>query len=132
MLRGLLKHYWKKDLSAKAAAEEICAIEGESIIHLNTATQPISGRLSVVDDDALLECVNQDPHATTRDFSAVVGASNATVAHLKNLSIRNLRPSSDPYDLTEVQAQQQVDIGKILLKNLKDDRFWKKITSDEK
>ena len=55
----------------------------------------------------LLECVNQDPHATTRDLSAVIEASNATVACcLKNLGERNLISRSDPHDLAEAQAQQ--------------------------
>ena len=33
----LLRHYWKKRLSAKAPAEQICEIEGEVVIHRNTA-----------------------------------------------------------------------------------------------
>jgi transposase len=37
VIRGLLRHYWKKGLSAKAAAEQICEVEGADSIHRNTA-----------------------------------------------------------------------------------------------
>ena len=30
VIRGLLRHYWKKGFSAKASAEEICAVEGDN------------------------------------------------------------------------------------------------------
>ena len=89
MIYGLLRHYCEKDISAKAAAKEICAIEGESIIYRNTAAlgfrhfsngnmrlsdEPRRGRPSVVDGYILLERVKQDPHATICDLSAIVGS----------------------------------------------------------
>ena len=36
-IRVLLRHYWKKDFREKAAAEQICEVEGEGVIHRNTA-----------------------------------------------------------------------------------------------
>lgn len=137
VIRGLLRHYWRKGLSAKAAAEEICAVEGEGLVHRNTAAlwfkrfksgdtslqdEPRSGRPSVVDDEELLECVKQDPHATTRVLSTVVGASNATVSrHLRKLDVQNLRQKSEPLELSERKAKQRVDVCKNLLENPKDD-----------
>ena len=70
-IRVLLRHYWKKGLSTRAAAEEICAVEGEGVVKKTTAAEwfkrfnegdtslqdkPRSGRPSTV-DEALLEAV---------------------------------------------------------------------------
>ncbi|CAH1391577.1 unnamed protein product [Nezara viridula] len=60
-----------------------------------------SGHRPVV-DDVLLKSVNRYPHATTRDISVVIWASNATAArHLKNMVIRYLRPMPYQNDFTQ-------------------------------
>ena len=39
VIRVLLRHYWKKGLSTRAAAEEICALEGEGVVNKTTAAE---------------------------------------------------------------------------------------------
>lgn len=59
----------KKKKMCKGSADEMCAIEGVSVIHfwirhfingkwVGLAYKPRSGCPSVVDDNVLLECVN--------------------------------------------------------------------------
>ena len=143
VIRGLLRHYWKKGFSAKASAEEICAVEGESVVHRNTAAfwfrrfnsgntsledEPRSGRPSVVDDPVLLESVGRNPHVTTRGLAEEMGVSNATISrHLEKLGVQNVRSRSAPHDLSASQAQTRVDICKKLLENPNDHRFYKRI-----
>lgn len=51
----------------------------------------------------------------TSNLSAIIGASTATVGcHLKNLDDPNLKPKSNPDDLTEALTQQRgYDQGKL-------------------
>ena len=79
VIRGFLRYYWKKGLSAKAAAEKICAIKKELIIHRNTAAQPRSGRQSVVDDDVLLQ--------PTCNYSWFIGRSRDSNLYCEQLDI---------------------------------------------
>ena len=149
VVRGLLRHFWKKGLSAKAAAEEICAVEGEGTVHRNTAANWFkrfnsgdtslqdllrSGRPSEVDDGLLLESVARDPHSTTRELCVQFQASSSTISrHLRSNDVQHKQPRQDPHELSEPQAQQRIDTCKMLLQNPLDDRFWKRIiTSDEK
>lgn len=148
-IRGVLLHYWQKDLTAKAAAEEICRVEGERTIHRNTAAKWFarfndgdyslsdrsrSGRPRVVDDEALVEKLNDDNHASTRELSAMLGSSQSTInGRLTQLGYVSKRPRQTPHNLTDVQSQKRVDICKQLLQNPLDDRFWRRIiTCDEK
>lgn len=70
---NILRHYWKKDLSSKAAVEKMCVVEGLSVIHRNTeqfesgiSTMGIWAlQMNPKDNDVLLECANQDPYQTT-------------------------------------------------------------------
>ncbi|CAF5175499.1 unnamed protein product, partial [Rotaria magnacalcarata] len=67
-IRVLLRHYWKKGLSARAAAAEICEVEGEGTIgktaaikwfkrfedgDLDFEDKPRSGRPSILDEGEL-------------------------------------------------------------------------------
>jgi len=67
-LRVLLRHYWRKNLDAKAAAEVICDVEGEGTVAPRTAQKwfkrfnegdldledrPRSGRPTVLDEGDL-------------------------------------------------------------------------------
>lgn len=149
VIRGLLRHYWKKGLSAKAAAEQICEVEGADTIHRNTAAiwfkrfnegdtslrdKDRSGRPPVVDDEALVRELKNQPNASNRDLSDLLGHSKSTInLHLKQLGYVAKRPRMEPHNLTEAQAKRRVDICNELLKNPLDDRFWKRIvTCDEK
>ena len=84
-IRVLLRHYWKKGLSARAAVAEICDVEGEGMVSKTTAIdwfkrfnngetsladQPRSGRPSTVNTEALHELVEQQPQTSTRRLSA--------------------------------------------------------------
>ena len=144
-----MRHYWKKGLSAKAAAEQICDVEGEGTVHRNTAAiwfkrftngdtsledKPRSGRPNDVDDKALLAALDEKPHSSARELSNTLGHSYSQIcSHLHQLDFVNKRPRLDPHELTETQAKRRVDICRKLLENPLDDRFWKRIvTSDEK
>ena len=52
--------------------------------------------------------------------------------HLHQLHYSLKRPRQDPYDLTDAQAQKRVEICQQLLKNPKDDRFWRRIVTCDK
>ena len=95
--------------------------------------KPRCGRPSVLNEAVLSAHVTEHPHASTREMSAILGASKDTInRHLHQLNFSNKKPRLDPHDLTAVQAQNRVDICK-MLKNPCDDRFWRLIiTRDEK
>ena len=93
-IRVLLRHYWKKGLSTRAAAEEICAVEGEGVINKTKAAEwfkrfnegdtsledkPRSGRPSMVDNEALLQAVTNQPATSTRSLSAKLGPHYSTL-----------------------------------------------------
>lgn len=148
-IRVLLRHYWKKGLSTRAAAEEICAVEGEGVVNKTTAAEwfkrfnegdtslqdkPRSGRPSTVDNEALLEAVKNQPATSNRILSAELGPHYSTIdRHLQHLGLHNRRCREIPHDLTPAQAQRRKDICQQLLANPQDARFWKRIvTGDEK
>ena len=147
--RVLLRHYWKKGLNAAAAAKEICAVEGEGTVHPSTARKwfqrfrsgdtslddkPKSGRPVTTDIDALLNAVEGNPGASTRQLATEVQSSQTSVVrHLHQLGFRSRQPRMVPHDLTPAQAQQRVTLCAELLRNPTDDRFWRRIiTNDEK
>ena len=108
--RVLLRHYWKKGLNAAAAAKEICAVEGEGTVHPSTARKwfqrfrsgntslddkPKSGRPVTTDIDALLNAVEGNLRASTRQLSTEVQSSQTSVVrHLHQLGFRSTQPKS--------------------------------------
>ena len=83
-IRVLLRHYWKKGLSAKATAEQICDVDCEGTVHRNTTAvwfkrftngdtsledNPRSGQPNDVDDKALLAALEEKPHSSARELS---------------------------------------------------------------
>jgi histone-lysine N-methyltransferase SETMAR len=149
VLRGILRHYWRKGLSATAATEQICQIEGESVLNRTTAhrwftrfndgdtsleDKPRSGRPIELDNDDLLTALEEEPHSSTRELSAATGHSQTTMnRHLNEIGLVNKRPRQDLHELTDAQAERRVEVCQQLLKNPLDDRFWKRIvTCDEK
>lgn len=148
-IRTILRYLWKKGLSSKAAAEEICSVEGKKVIDRRTASnwfkrfnggdmsildRPRSGRQTMVNDKGLKAMVVNDPHKSTRSLSAALGHSKDTInRHLHNLGFSRKTPIEDPHELTILQADQRISICKQLLQNPRNDRFWKQIiTGDEK
>jgi transposase len=57
VIRILLRHYWKKGLSARAAAKEICEVEGDGAVSKSTAIEWFKrfneGNTDVCDNQAL-------------------------------------------------------------------------------
>lgn len=148
-LRVLLRHYWRKNLDAKAAAKAICDVEGEGTVASRTAQKwfkrfnegnfdledmPRSGRPAVLDEGDLQAALDAEPSSSTRELAAELGVDHKTVwNHLRQLDFVHKKPRQDPHELTEAQAAKRVEICRQLLNNPLDDRFWKRIvTSDEK
>jgi histone-lysine N-methyltransferase SETMAR len=148
-LRVLLRHYWRKNLDAKAAAKAICDVEGEGTVAPRTAQKwfkrfnegdfdledmPRSGRPTVFDEGNLQAALDVEPSSSTRELAEELGVDQKTVwNHLKQLDFVHKKPRQDPHELTEAQAAKRVEICRQLLNNPLDDRFWKRIvTSDEK
>ena len=93
-IRVLLKFFWKKGLSARAAAREICSVEGEGSVSNPTASawfkkfntgdtsiedQPRSGRPSTLDSEVLRQAVEANPATSTRRLSGELGTSKSTI-----------------------------------------------------
>jgi histone-lysine N-methyltransferase SETMAR len=149
VIRVLLRHYWKKGLTAAAATREICNVEGTDVLKENTAQwwfrrfnqgdtsledQERSGRPSVVNKEEFRALVEQQPSTSTRRLSEELGHSQSTIVrHLHNMGFVNKNPLRVPHELTNIQAQRRVDLCRKLLDNPRDSRFWKRIvTGDEK
>ena len=136
--RVLLRHHWKKGLSTRAAAKEICDVEGEGTTSKSAAARwfkkfndgdlsledkPRSGRPSTFDEDALRSALEDEPSSCTRDLEAVLGVGKSTVhRHLQQLDFVHKKPRQDPHELTEAQARKRVEICRQLLENPLDDR----------
>ncbi|CAF4482611.1 unnamed protein product [Rotaria sp. Silwood2] len=148
-IRVMLCHYWKKGLSTRAAAAEICQVEGEGTIGKTAAIKwlkrfadgdfdfedkPRSGRPSVLDEEDLRAALEDEPSSNTRDLADELGVAQRTVVHyLHKCDFVHKKPRQDPQELTEAQAIRHVEICRQLLDNPLDDRFWKHIvTCDEK
>ena len=147
--RSILRHYWKKGLSARASSREICKIEGVHFVNENTAKfwfkrfnrgdktlmdKPHPGRPSKIDKKAISQCLDENPNASTRVIGEKFGCHYSTISRqLNSMGYIQKRPRQDPHYLTENQALNRVKLCKKLLENPLDDRFWKRIiTCDEK
>lgn len=148
-IRVLLRHYWKQDYKAGAAARKICEVEGQGVVSTRTARNWFkrfndgrtslkdyarSGRPVEVDSDALRQAVEANPGASTRRLSDDLGISQrSAVNHLHRLGKVQKSCRSIPHELTAEQAQRRVDVCIQLRANPNDDRFLKRIvTCDEK
>ena len=145
----LLRHYWKKGLTAAAAVREICEIEGEGVIKLRKAQlwfknfnggnsslsrKKGSGRPFAGNSEALRAIVESNPCISTRQLSAAVGPSQSSIVrHLKKINKVNRRCREVPHELTPNNIQRRIEICRNLLQNPLDERFFKRIvTCDEK
>jgi len=149
VIRVLLRHYWKKGLSARAASKEICDVEGDGAVsksmeiewfkrfnegNTDVCDKPRSGRPSEVDDEALIQMVLEEPCKSTRAMSADIGCDQSTVVrHLQLVGATKKRFREVPHELTPEQAQSRVDVCSQLLTFPFDERFFKRVvTCDEK
>jgi hypothetical protein len=93
-VRVLLRHYWKQNYKAVAAAKKICDVEGEDAVNEHTAQRWFkrfaSGNLSVEDEqlperpwiwdsEATKEAAEQQPSTSTRRFSDTPRPSKSTI-----------------------------------------------------
>ena len=148
-IRVLLKFFWKKGLSARAAARKICSVEGEGSVSNPTASawfkkfntgdtsiedQPRSGRPPTLDSEVLRQSVEANPATSVRRLSGELGTSKSTIARqLHKLGKVNKRCREVPHQLTPAQAQRRVDTCRQLLENPMDERWIKRVvTCDEK
>jgi transposase len=121
-IRVLLRHYWKKGLSARAAAAKICKVEGEGTIVKTTA---IKWFKRFEDGDFDFE---DKPSSSTRDLADELRVAQRTVFnYLHKFDFVHKKPRQDPHELTEAQAIRRVEVCRQLLDNPLDERFWKRI-----
>ncbi len=86
----------EKSLSARAAAAEICKVEGEGTIGKTAAIKwfkrfedgdfdfkdkPRSGRPSVLDEEDLRAALEDEPSSSTRDLADELGVAQRTVVN---------------------------------------------------
>jgi len=148
-IRVLLRFFWKKRLSARAAATEIWNVEGHGTVSIRTAQRWFkrfdegktdlqddarSGRPQEVDSQALRQAVEANPGVSTRRLSDDLGVSKSSVAdHLHCLGKVHRSCRLVPHELSAAQAQRRVEVCNQLLANPNDERFLKRIvTCDEK
>jgi histone-lysine N-methyltransferase SETMAR len=149
-LRVLIRYCWKRQLSTRDAAKEICDAEGEGTVHyttvsrwykrfdsgdLNLEDQPRAGRPPTLDNEDLRAALEDEPSSSSRELASALGISShrTVLNHLHQMDFMHKKPRQDPHELTEAQAKRRVEVCLQLLENPLDDRFWKRIvTSDEK
>jgi transposase len=149
-LQVLIRYCWKRRLSTRDAAKEICDAEGEGTVHYTTVSrwykrfdsgdlgledQPRSGRPSTLDNEDLRAALKDEPSSSSRESASVLGVSShqTVLNHLHQMDFLHKKPRQNPYELTEAQAKHCVEVCRRLLENPLDDRFWKRIViSDEK
>ena len=89
----LFRYFWKKRLSVRAAAKEICEVEGRGTVSTRTAQRWFkrfdegrtdlkdcvrSGRTQEVDSDALRAAVEANSSVSTRRLSDDLGVSKSS------------------------------------------------------
>ena len=130
-IRVLLRHYWKKGLSARSAADEIWRVEGEGTIWKSAGIKLFKGfkegkfdiedknrscRPPKLSEDDMCDGLEDDPGSSTRDFGVVLSVGKSTVhRHLEQLDFVHKKPGQDPHELTEEQACRRVKVCSQLL-----------------
>ena len=147
--RVILRHYWKQNFTASAAARQICQVEGEGKVSNRTARKWFkqfsqgdtnltdkkrSGRPKTINSEAILNAVEINPSTSTRRLTAELGIPKTSIVrHLHSLGKINKCCREVPHNLTLIQAQNRVNTCRKLLDNPCDDRFIRRIvTCDEK
>ncbi|XP_014782746.1 histone-lysine N-methyltransferase SETMAR-like [Octopus bimaculoides] len=93
-LRVLLRHYWRNNLDAKAAAKAICDVEGEGTVAPRTAQKwfkrfnkgdfdpedrPRSGRPAILDEGDLQAVLDVEPSSSTRELAEELSVYQKTI-----------------------------------------------------
>jgi transposase len=143
-----LRHYWKQNYKAAAAAKIECDAEGEGAVkrtaqrwfkmfasdNLSLEDEQRPGRPRIWDSEATKEDAEQQPSTSTRRLSDTLGPSKSTIhRHLTALGIIYKSCRVVPHELSAEQAQRRVEFYRKLLQLPKGHRFIKRIvTCDEK
>ena len=125
-IRVLLRHYWKKGLSARAAAAEICEVVGEGTVGKTAAIKwfkrsedgdfdfedkPRSSRPSILNEEDLRAALEDESSSNTRDLADELGAVQRTVvSYLHKFDFVYKKRRQDPHELTEAQAIRHVEV----------------------
>ncbi|CAE1232167.1 unnamed protein product [Acanthosepion pharaonis] len=118
-LRVLIRYSWKRGLSTRKAAEEICAAEGEGTIayaaiskwykrfdsgDMSLEDKPHSGWPLKLDDGDLQTGLDIVPSSSTRELADELGVGKSTIhRHLKQFDFVHKKLRQDPHKLTEAQ-----------------------------
>ena len=125
-IRVLLRHYWKKGLSARAAAVEICELEDEGTIGKTAAIKWFKWF-----DDGDFDFKDK-PSSSIRDLADEFGVCQKTIVDsLNEFGFVHKKPRQDPHELTEVQAMRLVEVCHQLLNNPLDDRSRSWVPRDQ-
>lgn len=111
-IRVLLRHYWKKGLTTRGAAEAICEVEGAGTVGKSTAIdwfkrfskgdfdlndKPRSGRPSKLNDGDLQAALDAEPSSSTRDLAAELGVGKSAIhRHLQQMDFVHKKPRPRP------------------------------------
>jgi phosphoribosylaminoimidazole-succinocarboxamide synthase len=120
-VRVLLRHYWKQNYKATAAAKKICDVEGKGAANECTAQrwfkwfmsgnlgledEQLPGQSRIWDSEATKEAAEQQQSTSMRRLSDTLGPSKSTIHHhLTALGKIYKRCRVVPHELTAEQAQ---------------------------
>lgn len=149
VIRGILRHYWKKGVKASEASRIICEFEGENAMNcklaqswyrrfesgdMTTLDKPKSGRHRSLSLELIKDAVVSNPQKSTRQISQELNIPTTSVFRgLKMLGACYQNRIQVPHDLTPEQQKRRVSVCQTLLKYPRDTRFLRQIlTCDEK
>lgn len=108
-LRVLICYCWKRRLSTRDAAKEICDTEGEGTVHYTTVCrwykrfdsgdlsledQPRSGRPSTLDKEGPQAALEDEPSSSSHELASVLGVSShqTVLNHLHQMDFVHKKP----------------------------------------
>ena len=118
-LRSITFYEWKRGSSAAAVTRNIASVFGEGRVtdrivdrwftrfnagEMGFEDEDRSGRPSTIDEDALLHCIKENPEASTRELSTVLGCHYSTInRHLNILGYHKALERRISHRLTDTQ-----------------------------
>ena len=147
-LRPIVYYEFLQGHSARAAAENICAAFKSNVVHHFTVSRwyerfaagDISfedkqrcGRPKEVDDERLLNALETQPAATSRELAAMLGCVHSTVLdHLHNLGYRTVLSRWVPHELRMSDRVNRINVAEtLLLRPHRKDFLSNIVTGDE-
>jgi hypothetical protein len=143
-VRVLLKHYWKQNYKAAAAAKKY-DVEGEGAVNerkaqiwfkrfassnLSLENERSLRRPRIWDSEATKQAAEQQPSTSMCRLSDTLGSSKISI-HRQLTALGKIYNSCTvvPHELTAEQAQRRVEFCRKLLQLPKDHRFIKRIVT---